>query len=196
MSGETHHPVIVDTDALVAVANTELWDDVLDTLRLTTTNVCRQELRRHTRENSRHAPEGTRRHRLYHGSERALQAFDSDDDAFSVVTCVPRPHGKDAGEESIRRQVEQYPSRYTYAILMDAEGRAAIDRAFGDDGVAVAPTFLLYLLYDEGVCTEAAFCRACGDILESEGWTGYKAVRAAWDAIPVDCSPYLDDDLL
>lgn len=197
MPDGTPHPVIVDTDALVAVANTNLWDRILETLNLTTTNVCRRELDRHTRENSAYASEGTRTYRLYHGSEKALTAFNSDDDSFSVVTCVPRPHGRDAGEESIKRQVEQHPDQYTYAILMDKHGRKIIDREFEDgEGRAVAPTFLLYLLYDSGACTEEEFCRACGDLLEGEGWTGYQAVQAAWEAIPIDCSEYLDTELL
>jgi hypothetical protein len=37
---EVRHPVIVDTDALIAVANTRLWFHLTTTLNLTTTNVC------------------------------------------------------------------------------------------------------------------------------------------------------------
>ncbi len=51
------------------------------------------------------------------------------------------------------------------------------------------------VLHDSSACTEEEFCRACGDFLEGEGWTGYQAVQAAREAIPMDCSEYLDDDL-
>ena len=44
---EVRHPVVVDTDALIAVANTRLWSRLPTTLNLTTTNVCYQELTRH-----------------------------------------------------------------------------------------------------------------------------------------------------
>ncbi|WP_244605247.1 hypothetical protein [Halorussus halobius] len=70
------------------------------------------------------------------------------------------------------------------------------DEAAETSGRAVAPTFLLYLLLDEGECTVAEFCQACDDLLRGEGWTGYQAIQAAWKAVPVDCSDYLSDDLL
>lgn len=198
--GQTRHPVLVDTDALIAVANTELWDTIGTTLNLTTTNVCVNELNRHVRERSAYAPEGTREHWVYHGSETALQPFeDNDNGSFTIVSCVPRPHGEDAGEESLKREIVQHPEAYTYVVLMDRNGRIAINKAFEDadvTGKAVAPPFLLYLLYDHGACTKEAFCEACGAILEGEGWTGYQAVEAAWEAIPIDCSPYLSNDIL
>lgn len=196
---DVRHPIVADTDALVAVANTGLWPRLVDTLNVTTTNVCYHELERHVREKSPHAPDGTRERWVHDGSETALRPFDAEDDAFTAVPCVPRPHGEDAGEESLRREVQQHPDEYTYAILMDRRGRKAINRVFenGDaNGKAVAPTFLLYLLLDSGACTKEEFCRACGELLEGEGWTGYQAVRAAWEAIPVDCHSVLSDELL
>lgn len=198
--GGVRHPVIADSDALIAVANTTLWPRVVDTLTVTTTNVCKAELERHVREKSAYAPESSRERWVHDGSEAALAPFDADDtDAFSVVTYVPRPHGEDAGETSIRAEIEQHPEAYRFAILMDEAGRRSINRAFdGQDepGRAVAPTFLLYLLLDGDECTREEFCRACGEMLAGEGWTGYKAVTAAWEAIPVDCSDVLSDDFL
>lgn len=198
---ETRHPVIADTDALIAVANTSLWPRLTETLNLTTTNVCYQELKRHIRENSEYAPEATREWWIHQGSKNALEAFDDDqNDSFTVITCVPRPHGEDAGEKSIQTEIEQHIDIYRFAILMDTHGRRLINRVFDDadgtTGKAVAPTFLLYLLLDSGECTVEEFCHACGEMLRGEGWTGYQAIQAAWDAIPVDCSQYLSDDLI
>ncbi|MFC7080268.1 hypothetical protein [Halorussus caseinilyticus] len=200
MDDEVRHPIIVDTDALIAVANTGLWPRLTDNLHVTTTNVCYHELERHVREKSAYAPEGTRERWVHDGSETALRPFaDEENGAFTTVSCVPRPHGEDAGEKAVRREVEQNATTYTYAILMDKHGRRAINRVFDrrdETGKAVAPPFLLYLLLDSGACTKAEFCRACGDILKGEGWTGYQAVQAAWEAIPIDCGDYLSDDLL
>ena len=198
---EKRHPAIVDTDALIAVANTSLWPRIREALNLTTTNVCYQELQRHIRERSEYAPEGTREQWIYEGSTNALEAFDDDQNkSFTVVTCVPRPHGEDAGEKSIQTEIEQHIDRYRFAILMDKHGRRSINRVFDDaegtTGKAVAPTFLLYLLLDTGECTVEEFCQACGEMLRGEGWTGYQAIQAAWDAIPVNCSQYLSDDLI
>lgn len=198
---DVRHPVIVDTDTLISVANTELWPRITDKLQLTTTNVCYHELERHIRENSEYAQDGTRERWLHYGSKIALEPFEDDEnESFTTVTCVPRPHGEDAGEKSVRTEVEQDTELYQFAILMDKHGRRSINRVFdradSTPGKAVAPTFLLYLLLDEGECTVAEFCRACGDLLRGEGWTGHQAVQAAWEAIPVDCSEYLSNDLL
>lgn len=198
--GDRGHPILVDSDALIAVANTQLWPAVRGTLNVSTTNVCIAELKRHVREKSGYAPDGSREKWVHDGSHAALEPFeDPEDSAFTVVTSVPRPHGPDAGETSIKQEIEQYPGTYRYAMLMDEAGRIMINRLFErqeDEGAAVAPTFLLYLVYSAGACTEEEFCEACGEMLEGEGWTAYKAVQAAWDAIPVDCSHVLPDDLL
>ena len=198
---EVRHPVIVDTSALIAVANTGLWSDITAHLKLTTTNVCVQELKRHVRENSEYAPEGTREQWVHRGSKQALEPFeDEENTSFTTVPCVPRPHGEDAGEKSVKTEVGQHTERYRFAISMDKHGRRSIDRVFdsadGTTGKAVAPTFVLYLLSDGGECTVEEFRQACGDMLRGEGWTGYQAIQATWEAIPVDCSQYLSDDLL
>ena len=44
---DVRHPVLVDTDALIAVTNTSLWTRIIQELQLTTTNVCHHELTRH-----------------------------------------------------------------------------------------------------------------------------------------------------
>lgn len=198
---EKRHPIVADTDALVAVANTGLWEGIVDTLQITTTNVCYRELSRHVRENSEYAPEGTREWRLHHGGKTALEPFDDDGNkSFTVVTCVPRPHGADAGETSVKIEIEQNIDEYRFAILMDNHGRRSINRVFDEadttTGRAVTPPFLLYLLLKKDACTVAEFCKACGEMLRGEGWTGYQAIQAAWKAIPIDCSPHLPDDLL
>lgn len=147
---DVRHPVVVDTDALIAVANTGLWPQIVEHLQLTTTNVCYHELQRHAREKSEYAPEGTRERWLHDGSKLALEPFDDENDSFTTVPCVPRPHGEDAGEKSVRTEVEQDTELYRFAILMDKHGRRSINRVFdeadGATGKAVAPTFLLYLL--------------------------------------------------
>ncbi|AWB28497.1 hypothetical protein [Halococcoides cellulosivorans] len=196
---DTRYPIIVDTDALIAVANNPLWTEITDHIGLTTTNVCKQELERH-RENSREtAPEGSRPYRLYHGSRTALEALADDETPLTQVTSVPRPHGADAGEESLRQEVLQNPETVDSVILMDAAGRRSIRRVVDDhdeDIRVVAPPFLFYILFDNELISRREFCDACGELLEREGWTGYNAVKAAWEAIPIDCSDILDEHLL
>lgn len=197
---DVRHPIIVDTDAVISVANTSLWPRIKETLTVTTTNVCIQELEAHVRANSAYASDGSRAKWLHEGSKKGLVPFqDESNSGFTTVLSVPKPHGEDAGEKSVETEVVNNPGRYRFAILMDKHGRRSINRVFDDtphSGTAVAPTFLLYLLYQNQACTKQEFCEACGDLLEGEGWTGYQAVQAAWDAIPIDCSQFLPADLL
>lgn len=199
MASPERHPILADTSALIAVANTELWKELRDRLRLTTTNVCRQELDRHVRNTSEFAREDSREYHLHYGLRRVLDALEDDEVPFTTVTCVPRPHGEDAGEELLRIELSQHPDAYEVVTVMDIRGRDSIRRSLDRAGLekpVVAPTYLFYLLLDHGFVTHEQFCTACGEMLRNEGWTGYRAVKAAWEAIPVDCSDVLGDDLL
>lgn len=199
MSSSPVHPLLIDTSGLIAAANTSRWDEICNNLTMTTTNVCEHELRRHVEEKSEYAPEGSREHQLYQGSRKVLEAMDEGDIPISIVTCVPRPHGSDAGEESLRIQVSQNSGPYSLVILMDKEGRRSIRRTIQSQGKSISvvgPPYLFYLLKDNGVIDRQQFCTACGEMIENEGWTGYQAVKAAWEGIPIDCSDCLDDRLL
>jgi hypothetical protein len=198
-SDTTRYPILVDTDALIAVANSPLWPRITEHIGLTTTNVCKQELERHVENTRETAPEGSRPYRLHHGSRAALDALEADETPLTQATSVPRPHGADAGEESLRQEVVQNPETVDYVILMDATGRRSIRRVVDDHDEeihVVAPPFLFYILYDNDLISRREFCQACGEMLEREGWTGYNAVKAAWEGIPIDCSDVLDDHLL
>jgi len=200
MAGDdTRYPILVDTDTLIAVANSSLWTQITENIGLTTTNVCKQELERHVEDTRETAPAGSRPHRLHYGSRAALDALADEDIPLTQVTSVPRPHGADAGEESLRQEVAQNLEAIDYVILMDGAGRRSIRRAVEDQDAeirVVAPPFLFYILSDNDLISRREFCEACGELLEREGWTGYTAVKAAWEGIPIDCSDILDDGLL
>ncbi|MEF8802295.1 MAG: hypothetical protein V5A56_14905 [Halolamina sp.] len=196
---DTRYPILVDTDALIAVANSALWDQLTEHVGLTTTNVCKQELERHVENTRATAPEGSRPYRLNQGSRAALDALAHTETPLTWVTSVPRPHGANAGEESLRQEVLQNPDAVDYVVLMDAAGRRSIRRAVEDQDAdirVVPPTFLFYILYDNDLISRREFCDACGELLEREGWTGYNAVKAAWEGIPIDCSDVLVNQLL
>jgi len=55
---------------------------------------------------SEYAPEGTRERWVHDGSKKALKPFNDEDKSFTMVSCVPRPHGEDAGEKSIKTEIE------------------------------------------------------------------------------------------
>ena len=196
---EPQYPILVDTDTLIAAANSSLWDRITEHIGLTTTNVCQGELQRHRDENRSDAPESSRPYRLHHGGKRALAALDDAKIPLTRVVSVPRPHGADAGEQSLQQHLVHHPATVDYVVLMDAHGRRSIRREIRRrdlDARVVPPTFLFFILYETERITKTAFCTACAELLQSEGWTGYHAVEAAWDGIPVDCSDVIDSDLL
>jgi len=196
---ETRYPILADTSALVALAMSEYWTTAKNKLQLTTTNVCRKELKRHVRNNHEYAREGTREHRLHHGSKRALAAFDEESTAFTTVTVVPAPNGEDAGERAIEAEVEQHATAYQVVCLNDATARNRLQKRCqqtGGDYRVVPPTYLLYVLFDTGELTKGELCRGCGAMMSGENWTTKAAVHEMWRAIPVDCTGYVDDDLL
>lgn len=196
---EPQYPILADTDALIAVANSSLWELITEHIGITTTNVCQQELKRHRKQNRSHAPEGSRPYRLHYGSTRILDALEDTETPLTRVVSVPRPHGADAGEQSLEQQFVQRPEVVDYIVLMDAHDRRSIRREIQNRDIearAVPPTFLFYILYDNNFISRTEFCEACADLLTSEGWTGYHAVNAAWEGIPVDCSDIVDSKLL
>jgi rRNA-processing protein FCF1 len=175
--------VLVDTDALIAVANTSLWNEVRK-VEMVTTNVCKKELERHA--------EG-REEYLREGSETILGEIENEDGNIEVITSVPRPHGKDAGETSIAQEVSQNDD-YDTVAMMDAEGREMVRRR-SDDVSVYSPVYLLYILLDNNIISREGFCECCAEMLRNESWTGYMAVKSAWKGIPVDCSDIIDEDL-
>lgn len=201
MAGGPRHPVLADTSSLIAVANTEQWGLLKDRLKLTTTNVCKHELRNHVNSN-RYPPEGSREHYLKQGSQRVRDHLDEDDSSWSCVTVVPRPHGPDAGEESLKQELSEHPESYQVVSLLDSAARRSIRRLITDQEYnidVVGPPYLLYILLDNDLISKAKFCDATVEMIRTEGWTGYEVVKNAWASIPVDCTDMLggeNDDIL
>ena len=193
------HPILTDTSALVALGMSDYWETAKTALKLTTTNICQTELKHHVRNNHEYAPNGSREHRLHHGSKRVLEAFDDGEYNFSVMTVVPAPSGADAGDESLLSEISQHPNTYRYVVLNDATCRDILRTTRDRERLSyriVSPTYLLYVLFDNGELTKAEFCKGCGDMMKGEGWTNTGAIHEMWRSIPIDCSEYVEDRLL
>jgi hypothetical protein len=198
MASDTRHPLLADTSSLIAVANTDQWDVLAKSLALTTTNVCKDELQNHVNSNT-YAPEGSRDQYLKRGSQRVLEHVDDDSSSWSCVTVVPRPHGPDAGEESLKQELSEHGDSYQVISILDEAARRSIRRLVDDHGYdvdVVGPPYLLYVLFDNELISKAEFCEASGEMIRTEGWTGYEVVKSAWASVPVDWSEFLEDDIL
>jgi len=196
MASEPRHSLLVDTSSLIAVANTDQWDMLKDAIRLTTTTVCKHELRNHA-DSNQYPPEGSREQYLKRGSQRVIDHLDSDSSPWSCVTVVPRPHGPDAGEQSLKQELAEHGESYQIVSLLDSAARRSIRRLADDrdlDIDVVGPPYLLYILLDNDLISKAEFCTATVELIRTEGWTGYEVVKSAWASIPVDCAEILDDE--
>ena len=131
MASDTRHAILADTSSLIAVANTTQWELLKDAIHLTTTNVCKHELRNHV-DSSSYPPEGSREQYLKQGSQRVLEHLEEDSSPWSCVTVVPRPHGPDAGEQSIKHELSAHASSYRIVTILDAAARRAIRRPIAD----------------------------------------------------------------
>jgi len=75
---ESQYPILdADTDALIAVGNSSLWDCITENIGLPTTNVCQQELKGAiTSRTALTLQKESRSYRLHHGSTRVLDALE------------------------------------------------------------------------------------------------------------------------
>jgi len=196
MASESRHPLLADTSSLIAVANTDQWDLLKDAINLTTTNVCKHELQNHVNSN-KYPAEGSREQYLKEGSKRVLDHLEDDSSSWSCVTVVPRPHGPDAGEESLKQELSEHADSYQVVSLLDSAARRSIRRLIDDlksDIDVVGPPYLLYILLDNDLISKAEFCEATVKMIQREGWTGYEVVKNAWTSIPVDCAEILNSE--
>lgn len=128
-----------------------------------------------------------------------LEHLKDDASSWTWVTVVPRPHGPDAGEKSLRQELSEHAESYRVVSLLDTAARRSIRRLVEEheyDVDVVGPPYLLFVLLDNGFISSAEFCEATGEMIRIEGWTGYEVVKNAWASIPVDCSEFLDDTVL
>ena len=134
---------------------------------------------------------------LKQGSQRVLEHLDADSSPWSCVTVVPRPHGPDAGEQSLKQELSEHGSSYQIVSILDSAARRSLRRLIDDnryDIDVVGPPYLLYILLDNNLIAKPEFCEATVEMIRTEGWTGYEVVKSAWTSIPVDCSEILDGE--
>ena len=196
MVSESRHPLLADTSSLIAIANTDQWELLKDALHLTTTNVCKHELQHHV-DSNKYPSKGSRGEYLKQGSQRALDHLDGESSPWSCVTVVPRPHGPDAGEQSLKQELSKHGDSYQVVSLLDSVARQSLRRLIDEheyDIDVVGPPYLLYVLLDTDLISKAEFCTATVEMIRTEGWTGYEVVKNAWASIPVDCAEILDDE--
>jgi hypothetical protein len=201
------HPLLIDTDAIIALANSNCWSAVVQNVGLTTTQACRHELQDHRRGGSEFAREGSWSYRRHRGATNALDSLNDRNSVFNDVPCHVSDIHSDSGEGSIAYLLEQHSDEIEAVIMMDSgrndefeRGGRELVRFIADTeqhGIRfTSPAFPLAVLYQNDLITKEEFCEETGRIIDEEDWTSYSAVKRMWEDIPVDCSGYLDIGVL
>ncbi|WP_241430924.1 hypothetical protein [Natronolimnohabitans innermongolicus] len=116
------------------------------------------------------------------GSYCVLEQLDEDSSPWSCVTVVPRPHGPDAGEQSLEQELTEHASSDQIVTILDSASTRSIRRLIDDNAYdidVVGPPYLLYILLDNDLISKPEFCEATVEMIQTEGWTGYEVVKNA-----------------
>lgn len=194
MSDDSVHPLLADTDALVAYARLDCWDVVRTNLHVTTTNTCYRELRGHANRSGseRYDTEANAR------AEAARKVIAAIDDEHSTITNVFCGRSElSLGEHSLPPVANQYSDVVDAILMMDegdprrAEGgRAYVRRKLDleESGIELPSLGVpLGILAMEGRLTEEQACAEINAIAEKEGWKSRSALERIWEAVPLDC---------
>jgi len=194
MSDGPVHPILADTDALIAYARLDCWKTIRTHLFVTTTNVCYRELSEHTKlsGSEKHDPEANARATA---AQNVLDAIDDDSSSISRKFCGQS--GISLGEHSLPPLAKQHPDIVEAILMMDqgdtdrAEGgRAYVRRKLDLDELAIELPSLgapLGILAKEGYLTEEQACAEINKIAEKEGWQSCSALKRIWESVPLDC---------
>ncbi|WP_135825648.1 hypothetical protein [Halorussus ruber] len=191
----TVHPLVADTDALIAYARLDCWDVFSRHQNITTTNKCESEL--HTHKQSGEKDFATEEEESKgDAADRVLDALDTEESPMNVEFCGGSTRF-DTGEESIKVLVEKNARDIDGILLMDSGdeelyegGRAYLTRTLDLDVLNVGLLSLgvpVALLRQSGYISEETACAAIDDISEKEGWTSRKTLKHLWDEVPLNC---------
>lgn len=191
----TVHPLVADTDALIAYARLDCWEIFSSHQNVTTTNKCESELHDHKQEGENDFATEEEKSRG-NAADRVIDALNAEESPINVESCGG-PTRFDTGEESIKVLVEQNARDIDGVLMMDSGdeelyegGRAYLTRTLDMDALNVGLPSLgvpLALLKQSGYISEDTACAAIDTISEKEGWTSRKTLKHLWDEVPLNC---------
>lgn len=203
MDPESIRPLVADTDALLALGNSVLWEVVANNVAISTTQTCRTELINHKRQGDeqRQFNVSARRRRLSSSAKNVLNAIESSETAIQSHYLSQCRNG----EHSIAKLINTNPAVVKGILMMDfgedddleLGGRELIKahvKIDQHDIVFLSPAYPLVPLYEADLIAQKQFCQATETIIREEDWTSYSAVKRMWEGIPIDCGGYVPAD--
>lgn len=194
------HPLVADTDALLALGSSECWDSISKNVGISTTHTCRSELFEHKkRGNAKYNFQANmRRTRLSNSAEKVLETITDDS---STISCHHFGNCRN-GEHSIAKLVNSNPHVIEGILMMDAGSEDELDLGgrelvkahvdLDENNISFSsPAFPIAVLYMEEIISKEIFCSETMKIIKREDWTSYSAIKRMWEEIPVDCGGYV-----
>lgn len=182
-SGRGVQPVIADTNALVAVCKTGLDELVYRNVRMCTTNVCNEEIKR-----QRGMPDTSRVHE--NACERYLELMAQNRNPDSLWVEKYEPYVEDQGEDTIIDVVEAHHEQIKVVITFDFDAAERFDDLCERNGYAVDvryPNFLFEKLREQRVISDDEYCEATYAMARAEGWTTKELLAELASTSGVDC---------
>lgn len=179
-------PVIVDANALVAIHKTSLAGTVHRTVRMCTTNVCNEEVKRGTdaRDASRIHSEACRGY---------LDLLTETGNPETIWMEEYVPYVEDQGEDSILDALDAHHDRIAVVVTFDFDAVERFDAACVKNGYAIDvryPNFLFEKLREREVISTDEYCEATYSMAQAEGWLTEELLAELASTSGVDCPQF------
>ena len=187
----TIHSIVADTDALIAYARLDCWQDIIDNLNISTTLTCYRELKVH------HSDIDSYDQRKQSRAEAAGKVISALDDDESTIDREFVGSIQDEGERSIVELVRQNKNDIEVILMMDSGdsemaegGRSFVRNRLNLKQIGVTMPSLgvpIGVLAQNDILSEEDACANINQIAEKEGWTSKSELERIWEGVPLDC---------
>lgn len=187
----TIHSIVADTDALIAYARLDCWQDIIENLNICTTLTCYRELKVH------HSDIDSYEQRKQRRAEAAGKVISALDDDESTIDREFVGSIQDEGERSIVELVRQNKNDIEVILMMDSGdsemaegGRSFVRNRLNLKQIGVTMPSLgvpIGVLAQNDILSEEDACANINEIAEKEGWTSKSALERIWEGVPLDC---------
>lgn len=176
----------MDTSALLAFCKTNYDKQVFENLKMTTTNICEEEIRRGS---------GGEYETQEQPRNRYMELLRENNNPDSEIAGEYKPYVDDQGENSLEWLFEQNTDIVKHILLFDFDAIQSFDNLkhdLGGDALNTQislPNFAFELLRREGVLTDDEYCKATYQMAIKEGWLIQHAKKFA-KVSPVECDRF------
>lgn len=169
------HPVLVDTSSLIAYCKTTYDEMVFQQLRMSTTNVCNEEVTRQKGASTYHEHQ--------QACNRYLELLRAEKNPDIEYIESYEPYVENQGEETLETVFRRYPQEVKYILLFDFEAierfesvKSTIGGQAIDTKISL-PNLAFEILRRNGKMSDDEYCKATYQMGIEEGWMNRHALK-------------------